>query len=116
VSPTDLLRDCANRGIRLTVQGADLRVEPASKLDPELRQALRAHKPELVTLLAGSKVTERQVTTVYIEPVKDAGRTAYRLVDTKSGSPLRSGLFVSERWARAWIAEHGLTLAESTAP
>jgi hypothetical protein len=104
----DLLRDCARRGIRLSVQGTGLRVEPASKLDPELRRALRDHKPQLRALLTTSQVVKRPARAVSIEAVEDAGRTAYRLVDAVTGLPLLAGLFVNERWARAHCAEHDL--------
>jgi hypothetical protein len=96
----------------LTVQGTDLRVEPASKLDPELRQALRAHKPELLALLATSQVAKRPASAVSIEPVDDAGRTAYRLVDAGTGRPHLVGLFIDRRWARIFCSEHDFRVVE----
>jgi hypothetical protein len=51
---TELLTDLAGRGIRVTVtaDGTYLEVQPASLMTDGDRQMIRAHKPELLGLLA----------------------------------------------------------------
>jgi hypothetical protein len=47
-----LLADLGRRGIRLTPDGFDLIVEPASKLTSQDRELIREHKPAILATLA----------------------------------------------------------------
>src|SRR5688500_15783846 len=51
MSPTELLTDLRQRGFELTAEGDQLRVAPSSKLDADLRELIRAHKPALLSEL-----------------------------------------------------------------
>jgi TubC N-terminal docking domain len=54
-----VLREARARGIHLTPDGAVLRVKgPVGALDALLRDALVAHKPEILRLLAGPQIGE----------------------------------------------------------
>jgi len=48
----DILRQVQSLGISITFQGDNLVCTPGSKLTPELRQAIRQHKAELVEWLS----------------------------------------------------------------
>lgn len=51
MSAAELVRQCHVRGIQLQVDGDRLRIEaPVGSFTPELREALVAHKPELLAL------------------------------------------------------------------
>src|SRR5262245_35831488 len=52
MNPTILVGELAARGIRLSVNGEAIRVEPASALTDEARQAIRDHKADLLVLLS----------------------------------------------------------------
>ena len=124
MSPVEVLERCRQIGVRLTPKpNGILGVRgPNAVLTPELIDAVRSAKPELLRLLdqelaeTYSQSTPRKVLTVRIESVPGAGVSAgpaYRLVSSIDGKPLGVGLFASERWALAWCAEHGLTLVEA---
>lgn len=49
--PHALLRLCQECGFKFEREGNGLAVSPASKLSPEMRDALRRHKPELLAIL-----------------------------------------------------------------
>src|SRR5687768_11317404 len=51
MSPTELLTDLRQRGFDLQAEGDQLRVSPSSKLDAELRELIRNHKPALLNEL-----------------------------------------------------------------
>jgi len=46
-----LLEGMAARGFAVSLEGEHLAVSPKSRLTPKIRDALKAHKPELVSLL-----------------------------------------------------------------
>jgi hypothetical protein len=48
----DLLADLRARGFTLSREGGGIRVSPRCRLSPEIRSAIRAHKAELLALLA----------------------------------------------------------------
>jgi hypothetical protein len=52
VGAVDLLQHLRAVGIRIVVEGALLRVTPADRLTDDMRAAIRAHKPDLLALLA----------------------------------------------------------------
>jgi hypothetical protein len=55
----ELARALVGRGVRLSLaDGAALRVEPASQLTNEDRQAIRALKPELVRMLGAEPAAD----------------------------------------------------------
>lgn len=51
MTPAQTLAKCRQAGLSLRPHGDQLGVSPADKLTPELRQALRTHKAELLALL-----------------------------------------------------------------
>lgn len=57
MSPADLCRTVYEHGMRIEANGENLIVRPAAKLTPDLREALVAHKPELLRFLADAKTT-----------------------------------------------------------
>ena len=53
MSPVDLLAELRRRGVRLSVHGDKLRyVAPKGALTPDLLEAMRRHKPDLLRLLS----------------------------------------------------------------
>ena len=53
MTAAELLRELRRRGVKLTVNGDRLRYEaPRGALTPELLEAMRQHKPELMRMLA----------------------------------------------------------------
>ena len=123
----EVLERCEREGVTLTPTPHGTLKVRGQRLPPELLEAVRATKPEILRLLRDDKpapdvaeVYERapQVDTrrVRIEAVAGAGVTggpAYRLVSAVDGKPLLVGLFAAESWAVAWCGEHGLTLMEA---
>jgi hypothetical protein len=53
MTATELLDDLACRGFTLAREGDGIRLTPATRLTVDLRQAIAAHKPALLALLAG---------------------------------------------------------------
>lgn len=53
--PHTLLKLCRECGFRVEREGEWLVVRPVSKLSPEMRDALRRHKPELLAILPESE-------------------------------------------------------------
>src|SRR5262245_32567023 len=51
----ELLADIRRRGINVAAAEGGLRVAPSSRLSPELREQLRAHKAEVLALLVGEQ-------------------------------------------------------------
>ena len=51
MSPVDVLKAAADRGLTLRINGEKLRVLPAERLSPDFAETLRAHKPRLLSLL-----------------------------------------------------------------
>ena len=54
----DLLIEAAQRGLLIIPDGRNLRIRPGRLVTPELAERLRAHKPELLALLANQKSPE----------------------------------------------------------
>ena len=52
VSPTDILDDLRRRQFSVTVQGGQLLIRPAGRLQPDDREHIAANRDELVSLLA----------------------------------------------------------------
>jgi hypothetical protein len=60
VTPAALLAEVRARGVEVSPTGrGTIRVRPLSKLPPELMEALRAHKPEILELLAAGQAHRR---------------------------------------------------------
>ena len=73
MTAAETLQRCNRAGIRLTVSGDALDVEaPAGVLTAELRDALRAHKPILLTVLAPPRsfVTLKGGPTLPVEAIE----------------------------------------------
>ena len=51
MSPVDVLKSAADRGLSLRINGEKLRVLPAERLSPDFAETLREHKPRLLSLL-----------------------------------------------------------------
>jgi tubulysin polyketide synthase-like protein len=51
MSPVDLLKAAADRGLTLRINGEKLRVLPAEHLSADFAEVLKAHKPALLALL-----------------------------------------------------------------
>ena len=51
MSPVDVLKAAADRGLTLRINGEKLRVLPAERLSPDFAEVLKAHKPALLALL-----------------------------------------------------------------
>lgn len=71
----DLLDDLTRRGLRVEVVGDRLMVFPKSKLDDDLRQQIRAAKPDLLAVLADPrpyKLTRAEADAAHAEPWDDA--------------------------------------------
>ena len=51
MSPMDVLKAAADRGLTLRINGEKLRVLPAERLSPDFAEVLKAHKPALMALL-----------------------------------------------------------------
>jgi len=54
VNAAELLKQVAERGVRVSLVGESLHLRPKSALPPELVAKLREHKPELLQLLAAN--------------------------------------------------------------
>ena len=54
-SAARLLETLGREGIKVSAAGDRLVVEPASKLNPELRESIRSHKADLIEALAGAR-------------------------------------------------------------
>ena len=52
-----LLHEVEARGVQVRVEGEHLNLNPKSKLDPELIDQLRQHKPELLRLVSEKRAT-----------------------------------------------------------
>jgi hypothetical protein len=62
MTAADLLQRARGLGLQLEPRAGDgLAVRPASKLPPDLADALRRHKTEVISLLAGSSVASVKV-------------------------------------------------------
>ena len=59
VNEAELLADLAVRGIRLEADGERLRYHPRSALTPKLLERLKAHKADLLALLASQQEQRR---------------------------------------------------------
>jgi hypothetical protein len=55
----DLLIDAGQRGLRIIPDGVNLRIRPGRLCPPDFASLLRAHKPELLALLANPISLER---------------------------------------------------------
>jgi hypothetical protein len=54
MTPLDLLAELERRNVKISLAGDKLRLEaPAGILTPQLKQAIKQHKPALIALLAG---------------------------------------------------------------
>ena len=51
MSPVDVLKAAADRGLTLRINGEKLRVLPAEHLSPDFANTLRSYKPRLLSLL-----------------------------------------------------------------
>ena len=51
----DVLIEATQRGLRIIPDGTNLRIRPARLVTSQFADVLRAHKPELLALLAGTK-------------------------------------------------------------
>jgi|HubBroStandDraft_6_1064221.scaffolds.fasta_scaffold2034463_1 hypothetical protein len=56
----ELLIECKERGIRVRAAGDRLKLAPARAVDPPLLAKVRAHKAELLALLAAPAVTDSE--------------------------------------------------------
>jgi hypothetical protein len=52
MSPVDVLKAAADRGLALRINGRKLRVLPAERLSPDFANILRSYKPRLLSLLS----------------------------------------------------------------
>ena len=66
MSPVDVLKTAADRGLTLRINGEKLRVLPAERLSPDFAEVLKAHKPAVLALL---KLPFVQVTSEAVEEV-----------------------------------------------
>ena len=55
MTPAALLDELTRRGVTITPNGDKLRLRPAAALPPDLVEQVRAHKPEILTLLRQSR-------------------------------------------------------------
>jgi len=67
-----LLVDLSGRGIRLTPDGDELVVEPASKLTDADRDLIRQYKPALLPVLAAQELTTLPQSPAILEAIADA--------------------------------------------
>lgn len=59
MTPLDLLAELRQRNVKVSLAGDKLQLKaPAGVLTPELKEALRQHKPALTVLLSGRPVEE----------------------------------------------------------
>ncbi len=58
MSPDDVLRELAERGVTLVADGERLRARPREAITPDLRAALLAHKPDLMRLLGDREAAD----------------------------------------------------------
>jgi hypothetical protein len=58
MSARDLLIEAAQHGLLIIPDGRNLRIRPGRLVTPDLADRLRAHKPELLALLANQKAPE----------------------------------------------------------
>ena len=56
MSVIDLMIDLRDRGIQLEADGDRLRYSPKAAMTPELAERVKAHKPELLTILTADDV------------------------------------------------------------
>ena len=73
MSAAILVGELAARGIRLSVNGEAVRVEPASALTDEDRQAIRDHKPEILLILRSGPADRPRIGTA-ARPMPVRGR------------------------------------------
>jgi len=99
-----LLENLAGRGIRLEAEGDRLECRgPAGALTPDLRETVRAHRQDLLALLADPgraargiwKVAVDEVSAVYVaaakRPVEDTGEGSGSIPRRTADSTTRSG-------------------------
>lgn len=73
----DLLADLAGLGVTVTAHGDRLVIRPASKLTDDIRERLRAAKPELLAVLAGKpecrpyRLTSAEADAAHADPWDD---------------------------------------------
>lgn len=61
MTAAELLAELTRRGVRLEPRGERLRFYPRSPLTPDLIEALKAHKSEMLNLLNGIDSTQPQL-------------------------------------------------------
>jgi hypothetical protein len=54
MSAIDLLTDLYRQGFTLAAEGGGIRLRPASRLTEDLRQVIRANKPELLAIISSA--------------------------------------------------------------
>jgi hypothetical protein len=74
MTAADLLADLSRRGFTLTAGTAGVRVSPFSRLQPEQRLAIRAHKAELLRLLAASSGEAERLLAEVRQAVAEVGQ------------------------------------------
>jgi hypothetical protein len=94
VGAADLLQHLRAAGIRIVAEGALLRVTPADRLTDGTRDAIRAHKPDLLALLSTRaarpyRLTKAQADAAHARPWDDAAIARFV---TRVGTFLRRGL------------------------
>lgn len=52
MTPVDVFREAADRGLSLRINGEKLRVTPAERLMPDFAETLKAHRSKLLSMLA----------------------------------------------------------------
>lgn len=66
-SVADILEACRRRGVELRADGGLLRFRPAGRVDPELRNALAAHKPALIRRLSSRYLVPAELAPAWRE-------------------------------------------------
>jgi hypothetical protein len=84
-----LLEELRCGGFSIAVEGNGVRLSPASRLTPELRQAIRVHKAELIALLANPTVGNRTETAIAAPCRAESPQLAHQApADNSSGQPV----------------------------
>jgi len=68
-----LLEGMAARGFAVSLEGEHLAVSPKSRLTPKMRDALKAHKPELVSLLSHGNPFAQGIGGAFVAKPKPRG-------------------------------------------
>src|SRR5262245_63434904 len=101
----ELLEGLRRRGFALAPEGDSLRITPSSRLSPELRQAIRAHRAELLALLRWDQAA---ADALLAQLRQEVGRLERRHFSGRFPEPLQAVVADGLAIAEGLIRDHAL--------